>query len=134
MSPQETIHLYSGLAAGIGAGLSPIPGSDAAVLVTLQTRLILSLADARGVSLSQVAAAELALTFGATMVGRAASQWVTAWIPGFGAVINATTAAALTEAVGWAALRWFDRTQASEPPEPEGWGPPRRGRAGEPRW
>lgn len=41
--------------------MSPIPDSDAAVLVTLQTRLILSLADARGVSLSQVAAAELAL-------------------------------------------------------------------------
>lgn len=128
MSPRETIHLYSGLAAGIGAGLSPIPGSDAAVLVTLQTRLILSLADARGVSLSQMAAAELALTFGATMVGRAASQWITAWIPGFGAVINATTAAALTEAVGFAALRWFDRVKPVDgpPPEDRDWGRPGR--------
>jgi hypothetical protein len=36
----------------------------------------------------------------AATIGRAASQALIGWIPGIGNIINATTAAAITEAIG----------------------------------
>ena len=39
--------------------------------------------------------------------GRLLSQVLVGWVPGFGNVINASTAAALTEAIGWAADSYF---------------------------
>jgi uncharacterized protein (DUF697 family) len=102
------IHTFSGLAAGVGGGLAQIPGSDAMVLVGLQTQMIGLIAAEMGVPVKEAMAKELALTFGATMVGRSVSQWLVGWIPGWGNAINASTAAALTEAVGWAAVAWFE--------------------------
>jgi uncharacterized protein (DUF697 family) len=42
------------------------------------------------------------------MVGRTASQALVGWIPGFGNAINMTTAAGLTEAIGWIIAKEFD--------------------------
>ncbi len=108
LSSARTIHTYAALAGGLGAGLAQLPGSDAPALVVLQTRMILSLADDVGASLSRAAAVDLALTLGATMAGRTASQWLLGWVPGWGNTVNAVTAAALTEAVGWGAVRWLE--------------------------
>ena len=44
---------------------------------------------------------------GAT-VGRTVSQILIGWIPGIGNAINATTAAGLTEAIGWKIANEFD--------------------------
>lgn len=41
------------------------------------------------------------------MAGRGISQVLVGWIPGYGNAINATTAAAVTEAIGWAADAYF---------------------------
>lgn len=46
-------------------------------------------------------------TASASTVGRAASQLLLGWIPGFGNAINASTAAALTESVGWLLAKEF---------------------------
>lgn len=43
-----------------------------------------------------------------SVVGRGASQVAVGWIPGAGNAINATTAFAITEAVGWAAYKYFE--------------------------
>ena len=107
-SDHAIIHSFSVLSAGVGAGLAQLPGSDAPVLVSLQTAMILALAHRRVVTLDEAAATQLVLTFGATMAGRTVSQVLVGWIPGWGNVINATTAAALTEGVGWLAVEWFD--------------------------
>jgi uncharacterized protein (DUF697 family) len=101
------IHTTSAAAAAVGAGLAQAPGSDAPVLMALQTAMIISIAELHGASITKTAAAELLLTFTATVGGRTVSQFLVGWIPGFGNAINASTAAAITEAVGWAAEEYF---------------------------
>lgn len=44
----------------------------------------------------------------AATVGRTASQVLVGWIPGIGNAINATTAAGITEAMGWLLAKEFD--------------------------
>lgn len=112
MTDRSIIHVFAAVAGGVGAGLAQLPGSDAPVLVAIQTSMILALADHHCVPITRAAAAELALTFSATMVGRTASQVLLGWIPAAGNVVNAATAAGITEAVGWAAVRWFGRETA----------------------
>ena len=101
------IHTAATAAAGVGAGMAQIPGSDAPVLAGIQTTMIIAVGYEHGVAVTKAAAADLVLTFMATMVGRGISQVLVGWIPGLGNVINATTAAGITEAVGWAADSYF---------------------------
>lgn len=101
------IHAAAAAAAGVGAGLAQVPGSDAPVLVGIQTTMIVAIAREHRVELDKTAAADLVLTFTATMAGRTISQLLVGWLPGIGNAINASTAAALTEAVGWAADAYF---------------------------
>ena len=102
------VHAASIAAAAVGAGLAQVPGSDAPVLAGIQTTMIIAVAHEQGAAITKGAAADLLLTFAATHVGRGISQWLVGWVPGWGNAINATTAAALTEAVGWAADAYFD--------------------------
>ena len=101
------IHTASAAAGGVGGGLAQIPGSDAPIIMGLQTGMIIGIGEIYGVGLTKAAAADLLLTFTATMAGRTASQWLVGWIPGYGNAINASTAVALTQAVGWAANAYF---------------------------
>lgn len=101
------VHTASTAAAAVGAGLAQLPGSDAPVLAGIQTTMIVAIAHEHGAAVTKAAAADLLLTFAATHVGRGVSQWLVGWVPGWGNAINATTAAALTEAVGWAADAYF---------------------------
>ena len=102
------IHTASVGAAAVGAGLAQLPGSDAPVIAGIQTTMIIAIAEEYGVPLTKTAAADLLLTFVATTAGRGLSQFLVGWIPGWGNAINASTAAALTEAVGWAAEAYFE--------------------------
>ncbi len=105
------IHTFSLIAAGVGGGMSALPGSDAPVLSTIQAALILALADLHGVAMSHTTAAELALTMSATMTGRRLSMVLRLALPALGVAVNAVTAAAITESVGWAAATWFRQEQ-----------------------
>lgn len=108
------VHTASTAAAAVGAGLAQLPGSDAPVLAGIQTTMIIAIANEHSAEISKATAADLLLTFSATHVGRGISQWLVGWVPGWGNAINATTAAALTAAVGWAADAYFcDETQAA---------------------
>lgn len=101
------IHGASAAAGLAGAGLAQIPGSDSVVIVPIQTAMIIEVARLQGVAITKAAAAHIILTFSATCLGRKVSQVLVGWIPGFGNAINATTAAGLTEAIGWAAYEYF---------------------------
>ena len=110
------IHTASCAASAVGAGLAQVPGSDAPVLMAIQTTMILAVAEEHRVSMTRVAAADLLLTFAATAAGRGVSQVLVGWIPGLGNLINASTAAALTEVVGWAADAYFTEAGAQARP------------------
>ncbi|HNY41121.1 MAG TPA: hypothetical protein PKJ41_12025 [Bryobacteraceae bacterium] len=107
------VHTAATAAAAVGAGLAQIPGADAPVLAGIQTTMIIAVAHEHGAAITKVAAADLLLTFTATHVGRGISQWLVGWVPGWGNAINASTAAALTEAVGWAADAYFGEERAA---------------------
>lgn len=106
------IHLASAACAGIGGGLAQVPGSDSVAIVPIQTAMILAIGNEHGVTLTKAAAADLLLTFTATMGGRFLSQVLVGWVPGVGNIINASTAAALTEAIGWGADTYFAESEA----------------------
>lgn len=108
------IHSASVAAGSVGAGLAQIPGSDQPVLISIQMTMIGELARQHNVSISEATAANLLLTFAAAKGGRGLSQWLIGWIPGWGNAINATTAASITEAIGWSAVAFFEMQTISE--------------------
>ena len=95
-------------AAAAAAGASPIPFSDAALLVPIQIGMLAAISASFGVELSKAffrtLVAAMAGTTGATFVGRAIVSNLLKFIPGVGSVaggaISATTAAGLTTALG----------------------------------
>lgn len=108
LSTHQKVHgVIHAAAAAIGAGLAQIPGADAPVLAGVQTTMIIAIAHEHDTAINKIAAADLLLTFSATHFGRGISQLLIGWVPGWGNVLNAATAVALTEAVGWAAHAYF---------------------------
>lgn len=102
------IHTASTAAAGVGAGLAQIPFSDNAVLVPIQITMVVSLGKVFGLSITEAAATSALATAATTTVGRGLSQILVGWMPVVGNVINASTAAAVTEAAGWVIAKEFD--------------------------
>ena len=94
------IHSASAAAAAIGAGLAQLPGSDNAAIIPIQVGMIISLGAVFGKKLTQSAARATLATATATMVGRGVSQFLFGWIPIAGNIINASTAAGVTETIG----------------------------------
>ncbi len=109
------IHTASLACAAIGAGLAQVPGSDAAAIGPIQATMITAIGMEHGATITKAGAADLLLTFSATTAGRFVSQWLVGWIPAIGNAINASTAAALTEAIGWAADAYFAEGKKTAP-------------------
>jgi uncharacterized protein (DUF697 family) len=101
------IHTASASSAGVGAGLAQIPGSDMPVLCGIQITMIIGIAKVHGHSITKQDAFALIVPFAAGKIGRAISQALIGWIPVLGNAINATTAATITESIGWAADAYF---------------------------
>ena len=95
------IHGCSTAAGAAGAGLAQIPCSDSAVIVPIQIGMAIALGAVFGVELSESGAKALVESAAATAAGRSISQMLVGWIPGLGNALNAATAAALTETIGW---------------------------------
>ena len=105
------IHGASSAAGAVGGGLAQIPCSDNAVIVPIQIGMIISLGAVFGKTISKTTAKSILKTGTATNVGRGISQILVGWIPVFGNVINATTAAGVTEALGWYVANAFDKDE-----------------------
>lgn len=102
------IHAASAAAGGVGAGLAQIPGSDNAVITPIQLTMTISLGKVFGLTLGESAAKAALASAAAGTIGRTLSQFIVGWIPGVGNAINATTAAGITEAIGWILAKEFD--------------------------
>lgn len=101
------IHGASVSAAGVGAGLAQVPGSDSLLIIPIQMAMIKLIASEHGKGFTEATALSIIATQATTMAGRKVSQFLVGWIPGPGNAINASTAAALTEAIGWVAHNLF---------------------------
>ncbi|CEM63373.1 hypothetical protein [Treponema phagedenis] len=95
------IHAAAAAAAGVGAGLAQLPVADHLAIILIQVGMIISLGGVFGIELSESAAKSTLGTATAATIGRGISQVLVGWIPGIGNVINASTAAGVTETIGW---------------------------------
>jgi uncharacterized protein (DUF697 family)/GTP-binding protein EngB required for normal cell division len=100
------------------AGASPIPFSDAAILVPVQIGMMASIAVTYGISLERSTAASIAATAAATTAGRSLVTNMIKFVPGAGtavaAPISATVAGTFTYAMGHAWLRVCERLARGE--------------------
>ena len=101
------IHTASASAAAVGAGLAQLPGSDNAVITPIQLVMTISLGRVFGLELTESAAGAAVASAAAATVGRTASQVLVGWIPVAGNIINAGTAATITEGIGWLLAEGF---------------------------
>jgi len=116
-SSQETqchsiIHSVAATCGAIGGGMAQVPGSDNLVIVPLQIAMVVSLGTVFGIELSDSSAKAALASATATTVGRGISQALVGWIPGYGNALNATTAFAVTEAIGWAVANEFSERKS----------------------
>ena len=102
-------------AAGVGAGLAQIPGSDSAIIVTLQIAMIQKIGRTFKLKVSESSAETIIGTSLATMAGRGLSQFLAGWIPIAGNIINAGTAALITELLGWMIASEFSGQNKKRP-------------------
>ena len=103
------IHSASVAAAGVGAGLAQIPMSDNAVITPIQLAMAISLGKVFGITLDKSSAKAALASAAAAQIGRTTAQILVGWLPGLGNVVNAVTAASLTEAVGWIMAAEFEK-------------------------
>ena len=113
--------IHSATAASAAAGAIPIPMSDAIPITAAQIGLIIALGKEFDITLSDAAAKSI-LGVGVTQqAGRAVASNLLKAVPGVGTVvggfIGASTAAALTEALGWVIADDFYRMSQGENPE-----------------
>ena len=73
------------------------------IITPIQIAMIIAIGEVHNQELSKSMAVSTLSAVSASVVGRTASQFLVGWIPGWGNAINASTAFAITEAVGWAA-------------------------------
>jgi uncharacterized protein (DUF697 family) len=112
------IHTAATAAAGIGAGLAQLPGSDNVALGAVQISMAIALGNIFNLQISQAVARGMIFTVLASMTGpvaaRTISQILIGWIPGIGNTVNAATAAGITEAIGWILAAEFDEQSQEE--------------------
>lgn len=102
------IHSSSLAAAAVGGGLAQVPTSDNLVITPIQLTMTISLGKVFGINLDQSSAKAAIASAVAATIGRTTSQVLIGWIPGIGNIINATTAATVTEAIGWIVAKEFE--------------------------
>lgn len=103
----KIIHTASLSAAGVGAGFAQLPISDATLLLPIQTAMILSIAKVFHYNLKDGAAKTMATQFLVRQAGQYVTRFLVGKIPIAGNILNASTAALLTEAYGWAIAQEF---------------------------
>lgn len=115
------VAIHSATVASAAAGAAPIPMSDAVPITAAQIGMIIALGKSFDITISGAAAKSIAGVGLTQQAGRAVASNILKMFPGAGTVIGgivgATTAAALTEALGWIIADDFYRMSNGEEPE-----------------
>ena len=115
------VAIHTATAAATAAGALPMPMSDAVPITAAQIAMIVALGRAFGITLSESAAKSLVSVGLTQQAGRAVASNLLKIVPGVGTVvggiIGASTAAALTELLGWIIADDFYRLSQGEEPE-----------------
>lgn len=105
-------------ASAAGTAATPIPFSDAALLVPIQTMMMARIANVYGLNLPTASSAALVATGAATSVGRSLVAGAFKLVPGIGTLvggmISASVATALTTAMGFAWMAVCERISRGE--------------------
>lgn len=113
--------IHTATAASAAAGAIPIPMSDAIPITAAQIAMVIALGKAFDVTLSEAAAKSIMGVGLTQQVGRTVASGLLKMVPGVGTVvggvIGASTAAALTEALGWVIADDFYRMSQGKDPE-----------------
>lgn len=94
--------IRTAVGAAAAAGATPIPFSDAAVLVPIQLTMMATIAHIYDVGVDRATAAALAATAAATAGGRSLVTGLIKAVPGAGSLIGGGIAAAVASSVTWA--------------------------------
>lgn len=108
------IHSAAAAAGGVGTGLAQLPLADAAVITPIQVAMISSIGAVFGIRATEGVAKAIIGSMSAAAVGRGVSQLLLGWIPVIGNAINTATAAGITEAIGWVAVKHFFEAKNSD--------------------
>lgn len=115
------VAIHSASAVALAAGASPIPMSDAIPITAAQIGMVVAIGKIFGITLSQSAAKSIIGVGLTQQAGRAIFSNVLKAIPGagtvIGGIIGASTAAVLTETLGWVIADDFFRMSNGEDPE-----------------
>ena len=111
------IHTATVAAAAVGAGLAQLPFADAIPITAAQITMITSLGVVFDIPLDEAAAKAFRKGLMGALGGKAIAKQIpklpgkrlVGMIPFFGNAVNAATAVAITEKLGWAAAEKFDR-------------------------
>lgn len=108
------IHSASVAAGAVGTGLAQIPLADSAIITPIQVSMIGSLGIIFDLHITEGVAKGVIGSVGAAIAGRSLAQLLVGWIPGIGNAINTATAAGLTEAIGWVAVKHFTKLSEAD--------------------
>lgn len=115
------VAIHTASAAAATAGAIPIPFSDAIPITAAQIAMVVSLGKVFDVTISQSTAKSIMGVALAKSAGKAIVSNALKAIPGVGTAlggfISASTAASLTEALGWIVADDFYRMSQGEEPE-----------------
>lgn len=108
LSCHAIIHTASAACAAVGGGLAQLPLSDAIPITTAQVTMVIGLGQVFGKTITDAGAKAIIASMSSAAIGRFISQCLVGWIPVMGNFINATTAAGITESLGWAVVEKFE--------------------------
>lgn len=103
----KIIHAASLSAAAVCGGMASLPIPDSTALVPIQTAMVIALGKVFDKKLDEGAAKAIATQYITAQIGQTVSRFLIGKIPVAGNVINASTAASLTEAYGWTIANEF---------------------------
>lgn len=106
---KKIIRLATTAAGAMGAANAQLPLGDVFSIVTVQAYMLKTIAAVYDKPVSLGIVTSMGAAALAQLGSRAISQIVIGWIPGYGNIVNAATAAGLTESMGWLMVKAFDR-------------------------